>query len=227
MPAIINLVGRVFGRLTVVNRTAKVKGVRPKWFCKCECGNTCIARSGDLLGNKHRSCGCLHLETITIHGHTTNNKVSGHTHSRTYNSWVSMVQRCYNEKDPNYHNYGGRGIRVCQRWKSSFSNFLEDMGNRPPKTSIDRFPDMNGGYEPGNCRWATRREQGNNRRNNHRITFQGKTLTLTEWAREVNISATTLDNRLRSGWEFAKAIFTPVQLERSIDPSTGRFLSMK
>jgi AraC-like DNA-binding protein len=133
--------------------------------------------------------------------------------SRTsiYRSWAGMISRCSNPKDKDYADYGGRGIRVCPRWKESFANFGDDMGPKPNGMSLDRR-DNNGNYEPANCRWATRSMQMNNTRRNRHITFNRETLTLTEWARRRGVHPGTLYNRLQHGWEVERAL-TPVRNE--------------
>jgi hypothetical protein len=126
-----------------------------------------------------------------VHGHGSGRG------SRTYKSWTQMLQRCGNEKDSSYSRYGGAGIRVCARW-SRFADFLADMGERPDGTSLDRI-DRAGNYEPGNCRWATAREQQNNLKSNARVSFSGQELTLAEWSRELGISYIVLKQRYRVG----------------------------
>jgi hypothetical protein len=121
-----------------------------------------------------------------------------------------MRQRCENPNNDRFAAYGGRGIRVCERWQT-FENFFSDMGARPAGTSIDRYPDKNGNYEPGNCRWASPREQQNNRRVNHLITWQGETLTVTEMARKLGINKGTFLARVRRGWTVERAILQSVQ----------------
>lgn len=110
-----------------------------------------------------------------------------------------MIQRCRDLHCAAWPRYGGRGIKVCDRWLR-FAEFLADMGQRPPGTSLDRYPDNDGNYEPSNCRWATRKQQANNKRNNHRLTFRGETLSIAEWARNLGIPEGTIRNRLRYGW---------------------------
>ena len=125
-----------------------------------------------------------------------------------YRLWANMRNRCSNPNHPNYQNYGGRGITVCDRWQS-FRNFIADLGARPSSDySIDRL-DVEGNYEPNNCQWATRPEQDNNKTNSHLITYQGRTQTLTQWAKEVGINYQTIFNRLKVGWSVAEALTLP------------------
>jgi hypothetical protein len=136
----------------------------------------------------------------------------GWARSPDYNSWVSLKQRCTNPRNPAYANYGGRGIRVCERWAASFDAFIADIGPRPtPKHQIDRI-DNDGHYEPGNCRWATKIEQSLNRRTNHRVTAFGRTQCISEWAIEFGLSFNRLHTRLRSGLSPEQALTRPLQL---------------
>lgn len=127
----------------------------------------------------------------------------------THISWVCMIKRCHYSKDVSFHNYGGRGIVVCDRWRSSFDNFVTDMGRRPNGSTIDRI-NNNGPYEPSNCRWATWREQHANRRTCSYITYKGRTLTCTQWARELTMNPATLMRRLKRGWSPEKIIEHPL-----------------
>lgn len=134
-----------------------------------------------------------------------------HGRSRTpeYRVWQQLRQRCQNPRDPSFANYGGRGIAVCERWSVSFQAFIDDMGERPsPRHSIDRI-DNDGPYAPQNCRWTEMRVQLRNRRTNNRLTFRGRTQTVTDWAAELGIAAPTLDARLARGWSVEKALTTP------------------
>lgn len=152
-----------FGKLIAIKKVSKGNNGINKWICLCDCGNERITSIECLLRGKTRSCGCLYREswdTRMTHGHAINKTTE-------YYAWSSMKQRCYNENKEEYPIYGGRGIKVCDRWRYSFENFLEDMGLKPsPDLSLDRWPDMNGNYEPGNCRWGTTLEQGNNKSTN-------------------------------------------------------------
>lgn len=187
----INIIGQRFGKLTVLERL-KTKGYF-SYKCLCDCGNfVTVKRTGSLRSGNTKSCGCfkdeLTLKRSTKHGHRTAIKTTSE-----YHAWVHIKQRCYNQKNNHFHCYGGRGITVCDRWLESFDNFLSDMGVKPSeKHSLDRYPDMNGNYEPGNCRWATDEQQARNKRNNVRIEFKGQSMVLTEWARFFRINHSSL-----------------------------------
>lgn len=155
----ISLVGRKFGKLTVVERTEN-KGKEPAWICQCECGNTTTVMGLNLKNNSTKGCGCL----LKTHGKTSGKDAEGkRTTSKEYKSWHMMKTRCLNPNYDRYDCYGGRGITVCDRWTNSFEAFLEDMGPRPENMELDRI-NNDDGYYPGNCRWADRKTQINNRR---------------------------------------------------------------
>lgn len=131
---------------------------------------------------------------------------------------AGAIQRCHNPKNPNFDNYGGRGIVVCHRWQESAEHFIADMGPRPtPKHTLERI-DNSGGYNPGNCRWATRAEQNANTRQNHRLTIDGESLILAEWARRAGVSGNLIRDRLRLGWDSKRAVFEPVGQTRNTRP---------
>jgi hypothetical protein len=166
-------VGDVFGRLTVVAQAQTyifgATGRQRRWLCACECGGETVTRTVSLTSGATRSCGCLQREKASV-VFQQNRKVGGYKHGgadmrrgSTYLSWCAMKQRCSTLAHSSFSRYGGRGITVCARWKDSFENFLADMGERPPGKTLDRI-DGDGNYEPGNCRWATPKEQTANRR---------------------------------------------------------------
>lgn len=198
---VIDLTGKTFGRLTVQSRKI-VKGARRAiWNCLCECGKTHTASGSDLTTGDIRSCGCLGKEMLVAR-----NITHGLSKTPEYGIWQAMKNRCTNPTVSNYKNYGGRGIKVCDRWLNSFSAFYEDMGKRPsPAYSIERI-DYDGNYEPGNCKWATALEQANNRCTNHRGFYRGEEVTIAELARRTGISPMTLYCRIvRAGKTFEEA----------------------
>ena len=135
----------------------------------------------------------------------------GMTRTPEYHAWEGIKQRCFNPNHQYYSHYGGRGITICDRWKNSSENFLADMGSKPTaKHSIDRI-DNDGDYCPGNCRWATKAEQENNKRNNRLITIGCVTLNIAQWAKEMGFKRTVIWNRLNSGWSEYRAVMTPVR----------------
>jgi hypothetical protein len=149
----LNLVGLKFTRWTVIKRTENSMAGKTRWHCLCECGKTTIVVGSDLKKNKSKSCGCLNLELIkkisVTHGFTKN-----HVITPEYKAWSGMKNRCYNKNCVQYKDWGGRGVKVCERWIHSFELFLLDRGERPSKYhSLDRFPNNHGNYEPTNCRW--------------------------------------------------------------------------
>lgn len=204
MSTAIDIAGRRFGRLVAVSPVSGSKGTRRTWLCECDCGKTKSALTSDLLKGKTRSCGCLARELLrkarTTHGQSA---------SPEYRCYKGMLNRCYNPNTREYPNYGGRDIRVCERWLEDFTNFLADMGPRPsPKHSIDRI-DVNGNYEPTNCRWADQYQQQNNRRDNRLISHEGKVYTLSQLARMAVVDRPTLAKRLDRGWTVQAAISMP------------------
>lgn len=194
-----DLTGQRFGKLVIQERDLTLAaGKRVKWLCLCDCGNRISAWGLNITRGRTTSCGCRKAS------------LDGMSSSEEYHIWQMIKQRCYNDKHQAYDNYGGRGITVCMRWYNSFENFYTDMGPRPSSEHTVERKDTNGNYSPNNCVWATELEQANNRRNNHRITHNDQSLTLSQWARALNIPAKTLSARIHDGgWSYEKALTTP------------------
>lgn len=216
MPAAKNLVGQDFGRLTVTERAGSRSG-RVVWKCRCACGKAVEVVSHALTSGHTTSCGCWRNErnssTQVIHGHARR----GAKLTPTYKTWQAMMTRCYNPNVESYKDYGGRGVQVCEQWHS-FDNFLTDMGERPPGTTLDR-KDNDRWYTPSNCRWATKAEQASNTRANYYVEFRGQTLTQAQFSREIGMAQKTVSWRLRHGW-------TPEQIATT-PPHTGNRVASK
>lgn len=185
--------GQRFGRLVVLGPAPAADGGKSRVYCDCDCGaNNKSVRVKLLMSGQTKSCGCLAREMASALSRT-----HGKTQSREWAAWRRIIVRCENPKSESYAHYGAKGIRVCERWRESFAAFLEDMGTMPPdKPTIDRL-DNSKGYELGNCRWATTTEQNRNKSNNTFLTFDGRTMTVAEWAREVGLSHSGLADRLK------------------------------
>lgn len=194
--------GQRFGRLVMVSFIER-KTTDVYWSAVCDCGNVVRVCVSNVRTGHTRSCGCLRQELAS------QPKTHGMTGSPTYNVWAAMIARCNNSTD---ELYGARGIRVCQQW-TRFEQFFADMGERPSaKHSIDRFPDNNGNYEPGNCRWATAKQQANNRRSSHRVEFNGTVATIAEWETLCGIPQDVIERRLNLlGWPPKRALTEPVR----------------
>jgi len=186
-------IGTTFGNLVVISEV----GEDSKYLCRCVCGAEKIVRSGELRYGKTLSCGCLRKKVIS-------NLFSTHGLSKTptYIIWKSMRKRCLNPGVNDAIHY--QGVTVCERW-NSFENFLADMGERPEGMSIDRI-DSSGNYEPGNCRWASKKTQAINRSNTRFITFKGRTMCISDWAKSIGISRKGLVRRLDAGWSIDDAL---------------------
>lgn len=191
--------GQRFGKLTTVRSFRSDQW----WFeCKCDCGTVKNIRKKNLTSGQIVSCGCYNLTKGITHGMTRTTEFS---------CWSNMKQRCSNPKAEEFHNYGGRGICVCERWQNSFENFLADMGFRPTGKSIER-KNVNGNYEPSNCIWADDTTQANNTRSNHIVEFNGKSMTLAQWSRETGVNLNTIRVRILRGWKDWRAISEPAKI---------------
>jgi hypothetical protein len=195
-------IGSIHGRLTIISDPfIKPRG---KWNsksasfvkCRCFCGKEKDVMLAYIKNSSAKSCGCM-----------SGRKKHMMVKSPEFKAWQGMKARCYNEKTPNFSDYGGRGIKVCDRCLHSFETFLLDMGLRPsPKHSMDRYPDMNGNYEKSNCRWATRSEQSINRRITKLYEMDGEIKSLSEWCREYGKDIRLVWGRLKKGWTFFDAL---------------------
>lgn len=198
------LVGSRFGRLLVIERSGSTPDNRARWRCQCDCGGEVFVSSANLKKGSVSSCGCIRAERARSLVDSRRNGRSTSPLSRIYDG---MVSRCENPNHDAYDRYGGRGIKVCDRWRGSggFEAFVLDMGDRPsPLHTIDRI-DNDGDYEPDNCRWATKKEQARNSRANTIIHHDGKSMSLIEWSEFTGIKRTTISQRLRRGWSIEDA----------------------
>lgn len=197
-----DLTGLRFGRWTVMER-APNRGKRVYWVCRCDCGATREIRQDGLRSGVSQSCGCYQHDVVTKHGMWR---------SAAHGVWEGMIQRCDNPNHLAYARYGGRGIRVCERWHE-FAEFYADMYPKPfSSASLDRI-DNNGDYCPENCRWATKKEQSRNRSDNRVLNYHGIERCVTEWAETLGMKVSALNERIRCGWTVEDALDTPVHLD--------------
>lgn len=207
----IDLTGQRFGRLVVVRYVGRSRGKKNLWLCKCDCGNEKIVAVDKLHSGNTKSCGCLQREV-----HRKCRMTHGKSDTKLYLVWREMITRTENQNAERYGIYGGRGISICGEWRNDFQSFYDwaiQNGYKEGLT-VDRI-DVNGNYEPDNCRWITPYEQSRNLRKNVRITYSGKTMILKDWAKEIGIDYNTLWKRIRkSGWTVEEALETPVGQRR-------------
>lgn len=203
--------GQRFGKLVALRAERDSSGRRYVWECQCDCGNRLWVPSVSLTTGKKQSCGCI-IRGILQNRNTTH----GHSHERLYKVWKGMKSRCYNQHHRSYEKYGGRGITVCDEWHD-YSVFREwayangyDENADYQQCSLDRI-DVNGNYSPENCRWADAFTQAANTQTALRITFDGETRTIPEWAKEYGLQKDTLHYRIKSGWDIGKALTTPAR----------------
>lgn len=219
----VDLTGKRFGRLVVIQRMDNAKNRKLRWLCKCDCGKEKIILGYHLKSGHTKSCGCLRKE-VTIKRLSIINKGNEYSlkhgrskNDKTYTSWRHMKDRCTNSNHKYWKDYGGRGITVCDRWlgENGFIHFLEDMEEAPSGLTIERKQnDL--GYFKENCEWATPEQQARNRRNNHYETYNGKTRLLVEWSAEIGIPYKTLYARIYIyKWSIQKALTTPVRRKKN------------
>ena len=197
--------GQKFGLLAIVKESKPVSenGINKRSFlCRCECGNIITVKLYSLTTGNTKSCGCIKQKQL-IERNVASAKYPAYM-KKLYNTWYLMGERCNNMNNKSYKNYGGRGIKVCKRWEK-FENFYEDMGDRPEALTLDRI-DNDGNYEPENCRWATRKTQMNNKRNNLRLNYNGMVKNLSQWAESTGIKRETIKARLSTGLSIKKSL---------------------
>jgi hypothetical protein len=190
--------GQIFGRLTAIARQHKTANGRMLWLFSCECGGQKVADLNEVKRGNTRSCGCLANEQRKKAAQKQTHTFSRSNMPRERKSWEMMIARCHNREHVSFKNYGALGVTVCARWLDSFENFVTDMGPRPAGMTLDRL-DGTKEYCLENCRWATRKEQANNRRTNHRITIDGETKTIAQWADHLGISCHVIRTRIYKG----------------------------
>lgn len=209
-----DLTGEKFGRLTVLGLSEKKSGRKSYWVCECECGNKKLVRSDSLKRGQVQSCGCLKKEQNKINlNRTTHGDTPTGEHKRLWEIWQGMKQRTSNPNNKSYARYGGRGISVCKEWRESYTNFRDWAFNNgySDNLTIERI-DVNGDYCPENCRWATAKEQCNNRRTNILIEWNGKTQNIEQWSEETGIPYKVLHDRYKRYGIEPPELFEPVNL---------------
>lgn len=201
-----DLTGKKFGKLLVLQRAqSNTKSGNAKWICQCDCGNTTVAIGSKLKNGHTKSCGCNRIS----------NNAKGHSKDRLYRIWYRMKRRCYREDDEHYKWYGARGIRICDDWLNDFLAFRNWALNNgyTDKLSIDRI-NVNGNYEPSNCRWVSQKTQCNNQTKNRYVVFQNAKYTVSQFADLLNYDYFTVINRLKLGWTPEQIAQTPEKERR-------------
>lgn len=200
--------GKRFGRVLVLAEVPEHPKQGSHWMCRCDCGVEKIIDGKSLSSGNTKSCGCWKVDG-------TCRRIHGLSKSRIYDLWTQMIVRCSNPNNKAYYRYGGRGIKVCSRWsdgehgKTGFECFIDDMGEKPRGKSLDRI-NVDGDYEPANCRWATNTQQCRNKTNNARVEYDGRTYTWSELSEKGVVSAQLIRSRVvQYGWDLKDAMFTP------------------
>jgi hypothetical protein len=206
MPQAINMKGKSFNYLKVIERARNTKSGEAAWVCECKCGTRKIIAGSKLRNGETKSCGCMKKELAG-----TKNITHGMKGTRLYNIWQTIIQRTTNENNHEYGDYGGRGIGICEEWRNDFEEFMQWSyeNGYADNLTIDR-KNNNKGYQPDNCRWVTNKENCRNKRNNHCLTYNGQTKTITEWAEITGLSKEVIRYRIvKMGWSAEKALTTP------------------
>lgn len=207
MTARIDLAGHRFGNLLVVEQVARAP---IKWKCICDCGSEKIVTSAALTKGQTRSCGCFRRKVLATSGVKHGMHGTG-----AWLSWSDMIKRCTNPRADAYKHYGGRGIKVCERWLE-FANFYADMGARPQGMSIERR-DVDGNYEPSNCEWMPLSDQANNKRRTVRVVLGGKEMSLSVACKQLGLNYNRIRDRIKTlGWTFERAISEPKKVNGTL-----------
>lgn len=195
----VDLIGKIFNRLQVIESAGSNELGRSLWKCQCDCGKISIVLGYSLIRGNTQSCGCLHIDNVTKHHESQ---------MRLYGIWQQLRARCSNPKHASYHSYGGRGISVCEEWNHSYENFRDwaMLNGYEKDLSIDRI-DNDKGYSPDNCRWANRITQQNNMSNNHMVIYNGAMQTLAQLCRKHNKNYALVQSRLRRGWSIEDSLY--------------------
>lgn len=223
-PLFRDLTGEKFGRLSVLRRgTSDPNHNGARWICLCDCGNETLVTSWRLTAGRTKSCGCIgRLSAHRVrHGHARNGK-----QTRIYWIWLDMIERCERPRHAAFADYGGRGIKVCTRWRQDFRTFLADVGERPsPQHTLDRR-NVDGDYEPDNVRWATRKEQARNKRNNLIVVFRGRAMSLAEAVEISGVNYHTAYNRLHDGCSVEEALRPGRRRRKRTGPPTATMAAL-
>lgn len=210
-----NLIGNTYGQLKVLECIGTREDVESRaffWKCQCSCGKIKEIRTDKLLEGSTVSCGCF---SRFKEGEVSLNKTHGESKTYLYHLWIAIKGRCFNETNEAYKDYGERGIIMHPAWIYNFEAFrdyiLNNLGERPKNYSLDRI-NVNGNYEPGNIRWLDDIGQANNKRNNHKLEFNGKIQGISEWARELNMDRLIISKRIKRGWSVERTLTTPKQV---------------
>lgn len=201
--------GDKYGRLTLVSFLSK-EGRCETWVAKCDCGTIKTVKKAKLISNRTTSCGCRKREVGRTHGMSN---------SCEFKCWTNMKKRCLNKNSKAYKHYGGRGITICKTWRDSFEAFYRDMGHKPKGYTLERV-DNNGNYEPGNCKWANRKQQAKNRRVARLLTHNNRTENIADWSRITGLSTSAIDYRLKTGMTVSEALTTPKSVNRAYISAT-------
>lgn len=219
----IDLTGQRFGRLLVLKRVATSKDGQKVYLCRCDCGKEKEIKSGNLRSGHTLSCGCYNTDRIKEMN--AKKKKHGGCGTRLYRIWYDMRQRCSYDAAINWHLYGGRGIQVCEEWDNDFDSFrawaLSNGYNEG--LQLDRI-DNDGNYEPDNCKWSTRSEQGNNRRTCIYITINGETKSVSEWCEKTGVKRNTAYTRIRNGWSPERAVTEKARPAKKLSEKDVRYI---